>query len=530
MTGVNVGLMAFNTSGSANEGGHMLLPIGDIDTNRSQFITQVNAMTPYTWTPLAESLFEGLRYYEGERPFLDRSPIASVMSGSYYDSPIQNECQSNNIVVLTDGEPTYDADPTSRYYDSSTDGRNHNTIEAKVGNCSGNCLDEISKYMATRDITSKYTGDQHINTYTVGFDINNSLLKNTAINGGGADQYYLANDAESLENAFNAIVRKVLATSTTFVAPGIAVNTFNRLNHLDTLYFSVFEPRLEPNWQGNLKRYQLASGGIVTDADGEEAVDDSTGFFKRSSRSWWSATEDGPDVASGGASYKHKDANADRKVYTYYSGSASRQLTNSANAVSVANKANITKAMFGDAAMSDATHEQLINWTRGADVFDEDGDGSTTDSRHFISDPLHSKPHLLIYGGSSASPDVSVFFGDNQGFLHAIDGNTGETHFSFIPEELLENQQILMDNSADSDRTYGIDGSVASWQYDQNKDGTISGSDHVYIYFGMRRGGNNYYALDVTNRNSPEVLFTIEGGTGDFKELGQTWSKPVKTK
>ena len=25
----------------------------------------------------------------------------------------------------------------------------------------------------------------------------------------------------------------------------------------------------------------------------------------------------------------------------------------------------------------------------------------------------------------------------------------------------------------------------------------------VYIYFGMRRGGSEYYGLDVTNRNAP---------------------------
>ena len=523
MTGVNVGLMAFNTRGNADEGGHLLLPIDDIDNNRNAFITQVNALTPYTWTPLSETMMEALHYYTGKQPFLDGNPIASAMNGRTYASPIQSECQSNNIVLLTDGEPTKDT--------------NHEgAIEATVGNCSGNCLDEIADYMATRDVFPGFTGNQHINTYTVGFDLENDLLKDAATNGKG--KFYLANDAESLQDAFNSIVRRVLTTSTTFVAPGIAVNTFNRLNHLDALYFSVFQPDLEPNWQGNLKRYRLATytddqgkkQAFIADVNGDPAVDESSGFFKRGSQSWWSPSEDGPQVGEGGAASQQPDDNANRKVYTYYAGSRSTDLTNAVNSVSVSNKANLTKAMFGDAAMTDANHEALINWTRGMDAFDADGDSNTTEPRKFIADPLHSKPHLLIYGGTEDNPDVAIFFGDNQGFIHAIDGSTGRTHFSFIPGELLANQQTLATNSADSPRPYGMDGSVASWQYDQDGDGVIGSGDHVYIYAGMRRGGSSYYALDVTDLDNPSVLFTIHGGSGDFAELGQTWSKPVKTK
>ncbi|HEX5635615.1 MAG TPA: PilC/PilY family type IV pilus protein, partial [Gammaproteobacteria bacterium] len=75
------------------------------------------------------------------------------------------------------------------------------------------------------------------------------------------------------------------------------------------------------------------------------------------------------------------------------------------------------------------------------------------------------------------------------------------------------------------------DGSITAWVNDINKDGTISGSDHAYLYFGMGRGGRNIYAMDVTNRNSPKLLWTIKGGvdTG-FTELGHTFSAPVKRK
>ena len=48
--------------------------------------------------------------------------------------------------------------------------------------------------------------------------------------------------------------------------------------------------------------------------------------------------------------------------------------------------------------------------------------------------------------------------------------------------------------------------------------------DHVYLYFGMRRGGSNIYALNVTDRANPVLMWEIKGGVGSYTELGETWS------
>ncbi|MDC0663026.1 pilus assembly protein [Marinobacter sp. SS21] len=530
LVGVNVGLMAFNTDGDQREGGRVLVPIANVDDNRDAFKTAVDGLTAETWTPLAETLFGAGKYFAGDAPFLDTSPVSgTVDEGGEYISPMEYECQSNSIILLTDGEPTYDGYRSGDDYDEAEDSATRTAMQSVVGNCSDNCLDEIADYFYDTGLDAGFDNNVPVSTYTVGFQTDQTLLSNTASNGGGS--YYLADDTESLETAFKDIVRAVLAVNTTFVAPGVAVNTFNRLNHLDALYFSVFQPDISPRWEGNLKRYRLGSDGIVYDVNDASAVDPSTGFFRSTAQSFWSDSADGSNVAQGGAANEQPDNNTTRKVYTYYSG-ASTDLTASANAVDVANKANLTKTMFGDATMSDADHEKLINWTRGVDVEDEDEDTSTTDARKYIADPLHSIPHLVIFGGTSASPDTTVFFGDNQGYLHAINGSDGSSYFSFIPSELLSNQATLLTNSDDeTTRVYGMDGSVISWSHDDNFDNQIvaDDGDHVYIYGGMRRGGRNYYALDVTTRTSPSLLWKIEGGAGDFTELGETWSKPVKT-
>ena len=45
---------------------------------------------------------------------------------------------------------------------------------------------------------------------------------------------------------------------------------------------------------------------------------------------------------------------------------------------------------------------------------------------------------------------------------------------------------------------------VTTWTNDVGGDGTITpGTDHVFVYVGMRRGGFNYYALDATDREAP---------------------------
>ncbi|SFM60408.1 pilus assembly protein [Marinobacter zhejiangensis] len=532
LSGVNIGLMAFNTDDRQRQGGRVLVPIANVDDNRTAFKAAVNALDHETWTPLSETLFGASRYFQGDAPFLDTNPVTgTVDEEGNYISPVQYECQSNNVILLTDGTPTYDA-RLSGTYNEEEDGASRTTIQGVVGNCSGNCLDEIAGYMYSTGMDAGFNENITVKTYTVGFDqeVDATLLSGAASLGGG--EYYTANNTESLETAFKNIVREVLAVNTTFVAPGVAVNTFNRLNHLDALYFSVFQPDVATRWDGNLKRYRLGADGIVYDANDLAAVESNTGFFKGTAQSFWSDEADGPNVSMGGASNEQPDDNSTRNVYTYFSGGNS-DLTAATNSVDVANISNLTKTMFGNANMTDAEHQKLINWTRGLDVEDEDGDSLTSDARKYIADPLHSVPHLVIFGGTADAPDTTVFFGDNQGFIHAIDGGTGASYFSFIPSELLANQAGLLANQDDvTSHIYGMDGSVVSWSHDENFDNQINADDgdHVYIYGGMRRGGRSYYALDVTNRTSPTMLWQIQGGAGDFTELGETWSKPVKTK
>ncbi|OUS06708.1 hypothetical protein A9Q81_02165 [Gammaproteobacteria bacterium 42_54_T18] len=457
-----------------------------------------------------------------------------ITGAARYISPISDdssdgECTAseNRIVLLSDGFASVN-DSASKVRDLIGGG----IICADGG--SEECGPELAKFLAE---------NRGITTDTIGFALDGGsnegardYLKDIATKGGGS--FSEASSQEELTSIFTDILVDATKKSKTFVTAGVAVNSFNRLNHQDELYFSLFKPAVEPLWRGNLKRYKLnveedADGSIKTEIIGENdvpAVNEDTGFFDDAVRSWWSSDADGSDVTLGGAANQLDEDNSKRKVYTYLGVLTPPGDPKPLTAKITASNALITKSLLDITDEDDAYRIKLINWIRGVDVSDSDGDKDLTDGRQEMMDPLHSSPHIVTYSGTADSSKNTIFYGDNQGYLHAIDGDNGEERFAFMPASMLEKQKILYNNEPADDHPYGLDGSVTSWVNDIDGNGIIDGKDHVYIYIGMRRGGNNYYALDVTSPDSPKWLWGIEGGTGKFSELGQSWSQPVHTK
>lgn len=538
-------------------------------TTRHVIKALVEDMVPAGYTPIVDMLYEAALYYRGEavhwgrirgdastmrssnsdRRYFRLSHPASYTGGSVYrpagcdesnlnssycinsridgspiyKSPIVDQCQSNHIVFLTDGEPTQNQSASlirTLTGESSCEGSGYSA-----------CANNIARFLANEDQSSSLPGDtQRVLTHTIAFNLDDSsgFLSDIAAAGGGLAKS--ASTANELLASFQEIFASIAdASDTTFVSPGVTVNAFNRLTHRDEIYFALFRPEKTPHWPGNLKRYRIDSDGTIYDSTGKDAIDTNTGFFKENARSWWSSDDDGDSAEVGGAADRLPNYTT-RKVYTYYSGSASTDLSNVVNNFTATNT-NITKTMLGIESESDAFRTTLIEWARGRDAKDIDGDGSTTDERKRLSDPLHSVPHLVTYGGTDENPDITIFYGDNEGFLHAIDGATGNSYFSFIPEELLPNLAKLYENSNTIKHPYGLDAPPNAWVKDVNKNLIIeeADGDRVYVYIGMGRGGRNYYAIDATDRTKPKMLWTIRGGTGDFSELGQTWARPAKT-
>ena len=533
VSGVNVGLMRFNDT----QGGPVIHAMEDIEDARADMQATITGLDHDGWTPLSETLYEAGLYYMGEPVDYGTNGVMEArepLNTALYDPPVNYACQKNFIVLLTDGQPTEDVDADTKIAGLSDfedlTGRTSCDINVNPdGTTDGSCLDDMSEYLFEADLDSTLPDKQNVTTYTVGFAVDLPLLDSTATRGGG--QYLLADDAVSLSTALTNIVTEILQENTTFSAPTVSVNAFNRTQNMNDLFITVFQSTGDSHWPGNLKKYRILGGQIVGE-DGAAVVDPSTGFFKDTAQSFWGGIVDGAEVPLSGAASQLPDPAA-RKLYTFtgnqagYSGTLNAALSSGTHEVKDGNAA-LTDAMLGIGLPGDPTRNDIIDWARGLDVLDDDQDNDFTDNRRVMGDPLHAKPVSIVYGGTVINPEAVVYTATNDGYLHAVDPADGSERWAFVPQEMLGRFPTLMDNAPSADKLYGLDGNVRSLVVDHNYDGIINGADKAYIFFGMRRGGDYYYALDVTNKDAP-ILMWVKG-SDELPGLGQTWSTPFVSK
>ena len=577
ITGVDIG----------GEGGPVIYPALDVNLGRADFYNRLGNMQTGTDPVIAETYFETLKYLGGATAYygtdsLPSNQVGSMLPGNIdYETPITETCQKNYIIVVSNGLSRYDyLSEDKRSSLPGFDAGQCNTAPYAPGitnfdafNSDGstidNCLDEMADWglttdIATRTDTPSHEGDQNVTTYTVGFAFpaiasqelkdGQQLLWDTADKGGG--RFIEAKNEADLVRALNQLVSEILKVNSTFSSPAVSVNAFNRATNLEDLYFTLFKPADGEHWEGNLKKFKLEfdadSLPFVADSNSNPAIDVATGFFKDASVSYWTAAADAPDgaeTAKGGAA---SNIDLSRNVYTFvgaYSGTtgvlipSDGDLTTAASKVALFNSA-ITNSMLGiddvlaaspfsyywqGALYSNLSYRAaLLAWAWSFDIKDDDGDLNANEARRVMGDPLHAEPALVQYGlTAGGEPDLVAYVATNDGYLHAFDSITGKENFAFVPQEMLPKLKRIFEDTGINGKAYGLDGNVVSWINDVNHDGTISGADeHVYLYFGMRRGGRYLYSMDVTDRASPKLRWVIEGGTGDYAELGQTWSAP----
>lgn len=562
-------------------------------TARDQMLEIVDNLTATGGTPTVDSYYEAARYFRGEpvdfgtvrgqssnqqkrQNFRVSHPDSysggrlvrasgctdanlsssdctneTIADSPVYVSPINNSCQANHIVLLSDGE-TDRNDVTGR-------------IRALTGDssCSDSgdeaCATELASWLKRTDHSRSVQETQDITTHTIAFNLAGSgkqFLNRVAVAGGG--EAYEADTADQLVDVFGEIFQSVADIDTGFTAPSATVNQFNRLTHRDDVYFAVFKPDESPSWEGNIKRFRVGKDNtgagdlVIRDFNGNPAIDETTGYFTSTSQSWWQELDnngqpvsvpDGNEVARGGAAHQQKLTGVagigDRRVYTWVGEadnvpSVGVSLADAAQALSEGNTL-LSDTIMGISNLratdseQDAYRTNLLQWARGVDVLDEDGDGAFNDVRSHMGDPMHSQPAIINYADSSQVDGVKsiVFVATNDGFVHAIDTGNGEEQFSFIPSELLPNlNQIYQDIG--SDHPYGLDGPLSIWRTDANANSIVDRGEQALLYIGMRRGGSQYYALDVSDPKAPRLAWAIKGGPGGspgFHELAQSWSR-----
>ena len=456
--------------------------------------------------------------------------------GANYVTPIRTACTSNHIVLLSDGKPTEDDGTTQSRIRTLTGKATCDSLATKgISNSGiidkGECGTDLVEFLNTVDQSSSTAGtnqpgDQFITTNTIGFQLDAGsdgakFLDEIAKAGGG--KFYDAGNPAGLVTALQTIVNAVTQKSRTIARVGNTIDLSTLGSSRDEIYVPMFtaEPN-QPRWPGNLKGYTLDPTGVLIGLDGNP-VFTAAGEFSTSSRSYWSSSADGGSVSLGGVAGLLDPSTRNVKTDDGPGTSRSFQSLDSANTTLTGDP-----ALFGlPGATTTAQMQDHINWARGVDVDDEDSNATTT-TRNFVGDALHSDPIVANYTGSI---ERVAYFMTNEGYLHGIDvtGNTsvtgGNELFSYMPSDLLDNLDPLRRNVGGDPKIYGLDGPMTLFQVG----GPTNTAGNKYLYFGMRRGGMNYYAVDVTDPTSPSLMWVIEGGSGDFQEMGQSWSEPIVT-
>ncbi len=554
----------YNKGDGANDsnGGRIVAAINEMDLDNKATLLDIvnNKLTTSTWTPLCESLFEASRYFAGDsvdfgdddknqggsykanEPPMD----AAAATSSVYNTPFGGCSDLVHVILITDGEPTNDhgADTKIKALTSiehkevggelQYDGDGNPIMETHTfsgsaynDDGSGSYMPALAEWMNTRDVNPNIDGIQRVSISTVGFSTGAAaaagLLEETAELGGGS--FYFAESGLDLTNALLEDLRKLPITNQTLTSASVAANNFDRTQTLNSVYYAMFTPQSGPRWQGNLKKYKVANEKQYG-SNGKAAIDEDSGHFSKTVKSYWSSTVDGNKVAEGGVA-EMLEAKSNRTLYSDTGASSSFETFNQTNIESFYGGKTEAATALG---VNEDDLADYINWAIGTDVDDEDNDDSVTDKRGDIfADPLHSKPLVVNYGGSDENnQDVRIVIGTNGGALHMFQdkGNTVDENWAFMPNEFFELIAPLRNNASGGSKLYGIDGQITAFLDDKAGDGTIGSGDRAWIFFGLRRGGTSYYAIDISSPSSPKLMWKIDSSTSGFGELGQSWSKP----
>ncbi|MGE5626309.1 MAG: pilus assembly protein [Bacillota bacterium] len=534
----------------------------------------------------------------------DSGAYVSGVTPHQFLSPVTTTCTRNYIIWITNstasdlenggtsssgGQTQFSANDMLTYDGGNTTAiaRGNDAIDGTPFVASGNfgaadsLMPNYAAFMYGTNMQPSITTPTNVTTYTVNIwpkspqtsDYDMEIVDQiTAAKGHG--KYFRATSLNSLIQDLNQIFAEVDAVNSVFAAATLPVSANVRGTDLNQVYLGMFRPdaTLLPRWYGNVKMYKLAldtsSGNVfLADANNTAAENSSTSFITPSAQSFWTTSStfwgfrasslnglggssDAPDgdiVEKGAAAQQLRIAYASsqstRNLYTC-TGSCSGGSALSGTPFATSNTA-ITYTALG---VPDATTAaNVINWTRGQDLQDENQNSSTTDVRASIhGDVLHSRPAVVDYNrdGTNSGNDVFAFYGANDGVFHAIQGafgtGAGQEAWGFIPSEFFSKLSTIYNNNTQltlaSKKPYFFDGSVGVYTLDANNDTKIvaADGDKVYLYLATHRGGNFVYALDASDPANPKFLWKATPtqlcnasgctATTAYAEMGESWS------
>ncbi|MEI6214384.1 MAG: hypothetical protein WCP10_09790 [Desulfuromonadales bacterium] len=414
---VRFGLMVFNDNNGdkgSDDGGRIVAPLGTDLATLLSYIESSNT-DPGGWTPLAESIYEAMRYFQGATSAYNSGvdygnttnfPVASPFTRH----AIQASCQKHFVLVITDGEPTNDGNvPSNGSSTNITDTNfstwwtNNSANAATLGLSSSNLMGRVSYFAHTHDMLSLATNPtdisriNNLNIYTVftfdsaangittlqqaakfGSFIESATTHNAkpdiasewSPDGGTTyNNFFMADDGSVLEDNISTALGNMISSTASGTAAAVANNKSGErgANMIQALFYPQWPSDPQIKWLGEVQAlwYYLDPiinfSGIYEDSNADKkldlAVDNLPPGDPFATRSLWRAGKQ-----------LHITNSADRKIYTLLdSGSSLTSSTNTFTTGNLTSSSPALKSLMNISAMTDDQAGVLLNYVRGDD-------------------------------------------------------------------------------------------------------------------------------------------------------------------
>lgn len=528
--GMRFGFMSFDEDDNS-DGGKLKAAAG---TSASTINSRIDNLYSATWTPLAEAYYEMTRYYRG---------MSANYTSDDFTSPIQYRCQKNFGIVVTDGLPTYDTsfpanDPIGGANIPNWDGVGAGQAEGvqysdgpggdQDGEGNYLYLDDIAKFAFDSDLRTSGTdnagvsyGDlafpkQNLLTYTVGFSVDNQMLRDAAEYGHG--EYYTANSADQLNDALSQAMQSIKERTSS--AAAIATNS-TRLD-TDTL---IYQARFNSgDWSGELIAYGLNSNGSV----GSAAWRTSNSGLIPSAASRNIFTHNG----TSGVAFEWSNLSAAQQTAlaapTTADGPVIVSWLRGGSSGAVLSNAEMLRertTVLGDIVNSDPVFVGAQNY------------GYTVPNDPLVTTEPADTYQAYLDAKAASGAVKMVMVGANDGMLHAFNAQTGRELFAYVPSSIYKARAanpgstpgLRFLTKSNYTHKYYVDGPVGVG------DVYVGSNWKTYAVGGLGAGGRGLFGLDITDPSSfsaSKVLWEITApdtndAANNWNDIGYTFGLPV---
>jgi len=301
---IRMGVMVFNDNGSKSEcvdvdpfilyecypenrdGGKITTYMDQGAAHTTTLINAINDIKANSWTPMAEAYYTAMKYYTQDNVNLLNRDLASFAANpdflmdAFHPDPINDPCQANNILIITEGASTADLAPDVETFTDIAGQNDTDTAEDTE------CTSALSVSTHLDDLSYYLYHEKEIRTHIVVAGTPRStgtdecspdvLLTNTATNGGTT--LNIATDMDQLETKLRETFDIIRAGA----AAGSAASVISSSRGGEgAIYQAIFWPEIslpvtaDPvNWAGEVHALFIDTyGRMFEDTNGNRTLD-----------------------------------------------------------------------------------------------------------------------------------------------------------------------------------------------------------------------------------------------------------------